>query len=1003
MMLLSFQSSFSPLEGIYTPQEIYAAIDRSGYSSVLIADTNNLYGIAGILRLRRDVHLRVHCGVLIKYSSGEEILSLLAIPVDGGGFKNLFRLLSILNTEKGLKRDDFIDAVRENSSGLIFVVSDYGLLREFKGAIDLFFGLNFENLSIYPLVKGLGVRPIVFRNTVFLSEDDVETGIVLRCISQRKRFDELMHMSESLKRSILLPPGVLIERYSHIRDAIDNLDYLEQLLEGVSFRPEFVLPGHDIEGASERLERLALDGARLRYPVLTGQILSRLRYELDVIARKNYSGYFLVVHDIVKQTSLTCGRGSAAASLVSYCLGITNVDPIRHNLMFERFLNPERSDPPDIDVDFAWDEREKIIEYIFNKYPGRVAQVSNHNRMTERLAIRDVARVFGLTERQIDELTGILEPLLEGERGAASLDEEECREIAGDPAIERILRIAKRVYLNLRYISTHCGGVVITPRDIREFAPVEVTGGDRLVIQWDKDDIEEIGLVKIDILGNRSLGVIRDAIDMIRRNYGIDLKKRHIIPEEDELTEGIIRDGKTLGVFYIESPAMRQLQKKAGVADFEHLVIHTSIIRPAANRYINEYVERLRGKPYKPLHPALENLLSETYGIMCYQEDVMKVAMEIAGFNYEEADRLRKTLSKKDRGLRIGVYKERFFEGGLKRGVEISALKEIWEMIESFGGYSFCKPHSASYVQVSFMSAFIKAHFPAEFIAAVIGNKGGYYSTYAYVSEGKRMGLRIHPPDINISGRRAYGCGDSVWLGFEDISSLKSESMDMIIEERERNGYFQSFEEFMRRLSGIPFSDLRLLILSGAFDRLCSVENRPNLLFKADILSKPGSRFSLFRRGGEGIEIPPYSRERLVELEYSVFGFPLTIHPLERFRSLFEGRPIVKARDMAGYLNRYVVMAGILITEKPVLTRQNEVMEFLTFEDETDIFEVTLFPKAYRKNRKALSGGNVFLLKGRVEDDHGAIYLNCNSLESLRLTSGKTKYNPSTLSRRAQI
>jgi len=987
MILLSFQSSFSPLEGIYSPQEIYASIERAGYSSILIADTNNLYGFAEILRLRREKNLGIRCGALIKYSSREELLSLLAIPLDGTGFKNLFRLLSILNTNKGLHKRDFINTIIENSTNLLFVISNLGLLGELKNLENLFFGLNTENLFLYPVVRDMGIRPMILHNTIFISKDDIETGIVLRCISQRKRFDELMHLGESLSRSILLPTKVLIERYSHIRGAIENLDYLEGLLEGVRFEPEFILPGHEIEDAPEKLERLAFEGAKIRYTVLNDPIVSRLRYELDVIAVKGYSGYFLVVHDIVKRTSLTCGRGSAAASLVSYCLGITNVDPIRHNLMFERFLNPDRSDPPDIDVDFAWDEREKIIEYIFNKYHGRVAQVSNHNRMSERLAIREVSRVFGLSEPQIKEIVKVLEHLISGERWIRNFRVPGlCKEEEGlinDPTTKKIFHIAQRVYSNLRYISTHCGGVVISPRDIREFAPVEVTGGDRLVIQWDKDDIEEIGLVKIDILGNRSLSVIRDAIDMIRKNHGIDLSKEQIVPEEDELTKRIMREGKTIGVFYVESPAMRQLQRKTRVADFEHLVIHTSIIRPAANKYINEYVERLKGKSYRPLYPALANLLSETYGIMCYQEDVMKVAMEIAGFDYEEADRLRKTLSKKERALKIDYYRERFFVGGIKGGVDKSVLNDIWNMIESFGGYSFCKPHSASYVQISFMSAFIKAHFPAEFIAAVIGNKGGYYSTYAYVSEGKRMGLKIHPPDINISWRRAYGCGDFVWLGFEDISSLTGESIDMIIEEREKNGYFLSFEDFSMRLPRIPFSDLRLIILSGTFDRLCGVDERPTLLFKADVLSKRQDKSSLFKIKKDTLRTPPYSKKQLMELECNIFGFPLSVHPLYKFYERINNHCVVKAKDISGYIKRYIEMVGILITEKPVFTRSSEPMEFLTFEDETDVFEVTLFPEAYKKNRKVLSNGSVFFLKGRVEDDHGALYLNCNYLNPL--------------------
>lgn len=985
MMLLSFQSSSSLFEGIYSPERIYNIALKLGYSSVLIADTENLYNLAEIVRLREERQMNIYSGVRIRYLSKTPYSPIIAIPINERGLSNLLSLISAFKIDQNLRDERFIKFLKERTDGLILLCSDIHTIRVLKNlSSNLFFGINHKNITLYPILRSEGIKPILFQNAIFASEDDIKIGIVLRCISNKKRYDEMIRLYESFKEYIPLPAQTIKKQISHIKDAFENLDYLESLLETKIIKPTKILPGSDIEDASTHLYELAYKGAKERYGNnMDDKILSRLNYELNIIAQKGYSGYFLIVKDIVDQTELTCGRGSGAASLVAYCLGITNVDPIKHNLMFERFLNPERSDPPDIDVDFAWDEREKIFDYIFNRFKNRVAQVSNHNRFSDRLAIREVARTFGFSERDINRIVNTSASIMNYQNFYTHYlkrDSTGSDELQNDNIIKEIFQIASKISPDMRHISTHCGGIVISSNDITDSIPVEITGGGRFVSQWDKDDLEEFSIVKIDILGNRSLAVIRDAIKMIQKNYGIDIKKKRIIFEEDPLTLELIKEGKTIGVFYIESPAMRQLQQKADVADFEHIVIHSSIIRPAANKYINEYVERLKGKPYKPLHPALTDLLSETYGIMCYQEDVMKAAISIAGFTYEEADRLRKTLSKKNRAEKLQYYKEKFFEGARKNGNDESVIREIWEMIESFGGYSFCKPHSASYAQVSFMSAYIKAHFPAEFIASVIGNKGGYYSVFAYISEGRRMGLKVNPPDINISEARAIAVGDSIWLGFEDIVGLKHNAIDKIITERERYGNYNSFADFIKRNSELDFEDIRLIILSGAFDKIEGIKNRPTLLLRAELFKK-GKIGVLFPHTlNDEIQLPPISFERQIEIEIEISGFPLSIHPIKLVGPIPQTPKTIRASEIKENVGKNIEISGLLITAKPIITRTDEVMEFLTFEDETEIFEVVIFPDAYKKFGHLLNSGSCFMLSGKVENDHGAIYLNCHKI-----------------------
>jgi len=400
-----------------------------------------------------------------------------------------------------------------------------------------------------------------------------------------------------------------------------------------------------------------------------------------------------------------------------------------------------------------------------------------------------------------------------------------------------------------RPLSLHCGGVVIAPDGLDRYVPFQpakkmlhLTGalegglpGDTAhlqVVQWEKDQSEDMGLIKMDILGNRSLAVIRDALAAVEKNYGRSIDYATWDPLQDADTQALLARGDTIGVFYVESPAMRQLQQKTGKGDFEHLVIHSSIIRPAANYFINEYIRRMRGGRYDPLHPRLEQLLKETYGIMVYQEDVSKAAMALADFDSSSADDLRKIIAKKHKRRLLEAYRERFFSGAMRNGVEASTCQKIWDMILSFSEYSFCKPHSASFAQVSFKSAWLKAHYPAEFIAAVISNQGGYYSTFAYISEARRMGLTVLLPEINNSQRWYTGQDRFVQVGFMQIKGLARQAVENILTVRSHVGAFTSLDHVLAETALDP-SDMALLIKTGCFDRLEPARTRPELLWRA--------------------------------------------------------------------------------------------------------------------------------------------------------------------------
>jgi DNA polymerase-3 subunit alpha/error-prone DNA polymerase len=746
---------------------------------------------------------------------------------------------------------------------------------------------------------------------------------------------------------------------------------------------------------AELLSALVREGAMRRYSHCGGEVAKRIDYEMSLIASKGFCGYFLIVRDIVRRASRVCGRGSAAASIVSYCLGITEVDPLRHDLYFDRFLNPGRKDPPDIDIDFAWDERDGILEALVKAYgPDRVARVANHNCFRDRSALRETARAFGMPDQEISAFERSLRIDQEGALAQA------------DPAWRRILDLATRIVDFPRHLGAHSGGIVIVPEDIARYAPIEETGTGIRVLAWDKEGAEQAGLVKIDLLGNRSLAVVRDAADSIRAQ-GIALDAALGNPLDDPATIALLSRGDSMGVFYVESPAMRLLQKKTGRGDFGHLVIHSSIIRPAANAYINEYIDRLKGKPWKPLHPLLEGLFDETYGILCYQEDVSKAAMALAGFSSTQADGLRKILAKKDADARLQEHWPAFSRGAAARGVDPETTQAVWDMMKSFSGYSFVKAHSASYAMLSFQSAYLRAHYPAAFMAAVMSNHGGFYSPLAYASEARRMGLRLLSPDVNESQWRCQGQGRTIRFGFCMVSSLSAAVAHVLLEERRARGPFSSVDQFARRVN-FERSDAEALVGCGAFDSLlvppgagmraqalmtllsvCAFkEDRARFagcqgaeLFPEEGFSAAGA----LCRAGTACDSPPRrleppSQRKRRQAEFKYLGTTLDCHPLELWPRLF-GQDRLRALDLDRHIGRRVRLLSWPITAKPVLTASDEPMEFVSFEDETAIYEAVLFPEAYRKFRHLLFEEGPLWVEGLVERDRGATTLTIESIK----------------------
>ena len=1013
---LNIHSHYSKGWGIPSIEELCRTARALGMKKLALTDTNGLYGLIFFIQEAREAGIEPIIGSELVAGSHRALL----LVKDHQGYKNLCRIISARHCDQDF---DLIRSIALNRGGLIVISDDFKLLKALKrnGNDDLFVELSpgFQMARCYAFSRKSGIPPVATNRVYMRQKEEFFLHRILRAVALNSKLSALGPGDTCNEHNFLVPPQHMIRQFPHVPSAISNtVRIAEACLTKWDFT-EIIFPRYNGMGdreAFEQLYRATIEGCKRRYGRISPEVKARVEHEMRIIKEKNFAHYFLVVADIVREIPRSCGRGSAAASIVSYALGITHVDPIKHNLFFERFLNPGRKDPPDIDVDFPWDERDAIIDRVFAKYgTRRAAMVANHNSFGARAAIREVARVFGLTEQEISRVTSRI--------GHGWSLKEIHKEIARHPRMrgiqfkkpwDEILDAASRLESHFNHLSTHCGGLVVVPDEIRAHCPVEISASGLQVLQWEKDSVEEAGLVKIDILGNRSLAVIRDALDLIHKNYGKKIDYASLNPLDDPKTIRIFYDADTFGVFYFESPATRQvltqvssgftLEQYRKLNHFHINVVVTSIIRPASNQCIHTWVERLHGAPWDAPHPLLRPVLKETLGVMVFQEQLSQAAIHLAGFDPAEADTLRKVVSKKHKQKKLRDFHERFIKGARERGVPLKVINEVWSMIMGFDGYSFCKPHSASYTLVAYKSAYLRAHYPAEFMAAVISNGGGYYSTLAYISEAKRMGLKVLPPDINESEIKYTGKGNQVRMGLMQLKELGKDTIEAIVEQRNKNGPFTSLNEFLRRTSGhVKLQDTRVLIKAGCFDQLAKGLTRGQLMWEAlrffgkktrAVASVQGTMFSpspLSQRSPsfhvDKTASCPTDQYNNIKHEIDTFGFPLSVHPLHRYQNIIKRLNHVQARELKNWIGKGVTMVGWMVTSKSVYSRDGRPMKFATFEDTTGIYETVLFPDTYHRYCHMLAAARPYILRGKVEQDRGAITLTVHQLEPMKPTA----------------
>ncbi len=950
---LFFRSYYSFMESCLSLEDIVRTAKRLNIRDVILADINGLYGMLFFQQMCLDNGLRPVTACCLKYR-GDKVY---AVVRNSEGYRNLCNIISIIH--KG-EHEKLADIILSLPGGLVF----------FSGQKDILGVLTAnDSCETYPLLfvkkdwrsrlanlQDIGLPVFIAGDICCLNDPDMETLKLLRAIKD----------NTSIYKAELDEDSVSFSRYTSFAGMLDmgwpvsdpgiitrDIDFLYH--QGMVFISS--------SGSAEKLKALVYSNISRRYRNPGVAVYSRIEKELSLIISKGFCDYFLTVHDIVKNRDYYCGRGSAAASIVAYLLFITDIDPVKHNLYFERFLNEAREDPPDIDIDFPWDERDDVLEYIFSRYSEKnCALVSNVISFKDRMAVRETAKVFGMPGDIITQKTRKITYLS---------SREEIRKDFSDIRWNNILKYAERIRGIPRHLSVHCGGIIITPPRIFDYVPVEMAKKGMPIIQWEKDQAEMGGLVKIDILGNRTLAVIRDTISNLRDVKGIDYEYKTLDVTEDENIKKSFAQGDTIGVFYLESPAIRALQKKVKSGEFEDITIHSSIIRPAANRYINDYIERRMGAPYQSVHPALKEVLSETCEIMVYQEDIEKVCIKLLDFSVRDSALLRKSLSSKagKKEYWAGIFLERGLEKKIERGI----LDKVWSMIDSFSGYSFNKPHSASYVMVSFKSGFFKTYYPAFFYASVIENRGGYYRTDTYINQAKRLGINVLKPSVNYTRKQATAMNDNnIMLGWSFIKGIEKMTIEKILEAN-NSSLFENFRDFYIRMHALlDHSQILMLIFAGTFNEFEDFQNVLGLLMQ--YLRMKSRQPCEAAEGKHKI-----SDRKILFLEQKHYGFSLSRNPAGFVRGLLKDSYEFSDR-IPEHVNREISLLGYYVTAKLTSTRHDRAMAFFSFEDEKGIYDTILFPPGYAEFKEYLFSTDLFVIKGIVREHYGTYSIDVSDI-----------------------
>lgn len=925
-----------------------------GVTAMALTDINTVTGIYDFITACKQVQIKPIIGIefrsdnafcyigLAKNASGLAEMNRflthhnfkeIPLPIEAPAFENVIVIYSFENAPNQLKDNEYIGIRPEN----------VGKLFSYKG--------DFSKLVI--------LQPITFR-----TKKEYQLHKILRAVDLNTLLSKLTVNDIAMPTEVMVSQSRLLNAFVSYPQIIATT---LQIIDACNFEYEFGKPRNKKHYTNSKksdialLTTLAEQGMHWRYGKNNQVAKERVAKELKVIHELEFSGYFLITWDIIRYSNsrgfLHIGRGSGANSIIAYCLGITDICPIELDLYFERFLNENRKSPPDFDIDWSWQERDVILEYIFNRYGyEHVAFCGTNVEFKYRSIYREVGKVFGLPKEELDHLAK--NPMKLHETNSV------VREVQ-----EYGMLLEK--YPNQR--SMHSCGIIISEEPITNYTPLEMPPKGFPIVLFDMHVAEAIGFEKFDILSQRGIGTIDDTVKLVAKNQGIQINIRDTsISKNEPNANSYLAQGKTIGCFYIESPAMRGLLRRLKCDNYKTLVAASSIIRPgvAKSGMMKEYIFRHNHPDkFEYFHKVFEEQLGETYGIMVYQEDVIKIALHYGGLPAADGDILRRAMSGKGRSLQaLQKVKDHFFESCLKKGHPLQLSEEIYRQIESFAGYSFCKAHSASYAVESYQSLYLKVYYPIEFMVAAINNNGGFYRTEVYVHEARMAGAKVHNPCINKSETNAMVYGKDVYLGFLHLQGLPLKLAESIIKERLSNGDFTSLESFCKRVT-IGLESLKLLIFIGAFRSVGKTKNQ--LLIIASMHYNrvvQNDQTMLLTESAKEYHLPQLERSKFEDAfdEIEFLGFPTSFSAFELLKSKYRGD--VMAKDLISHHKRHVRMLAYLISRKQVPTTRG-TMYFGTWIDfEGSYFDTAHFPD--NLNLYPFQGGGCYLLLGRVEVDY---------------------------------
>ena len=1034
---LHLHTQYSLLDGACKIPELIKQAVKKNFPAIAITDSGNLFGVVEFYQECMKQGIKPIIGMEAFVAPGSRFerathgikdasFHLVLLARNEKGYKNLMKLSSIGYLE-GFYYKPRIDktTLKEYSEGLIGLSS--GLkgepayyaareryeeaeraIREYQDCLgkDNFY-LEIQNHDIpeeegirnayRDLSKKTGALLVATNDVHYISRENARAREALLCIQTGVTLDD-PHRVKSSSDDYFLKSGEEIKAlFKDFPEAIESTHEIAnrctvELEFGKLHLPRFAPPGKKTKEAY--LRELCEERLVAHKKEIPKKYQDRLDYELGVIEKMGYVSYFLIVWDFIRYAKekgipVGPGRGSAAGSLVSYSLGITDLDPIQHGLIFERFLNPDRISMPDIDIDFCYERRDEVIDYVKKKYgEDNVAQIITFGTMAARGVVRDVGRIMGLPYPEVDKMAKMIPMELEMTLDKALKIEPKFKELfKSDPKMKELIEISKLLEGNPRHASTHAAGIVISDLPLTEYVPL-FKQGDIVSTQYTMGAVEKIGLLKMDFLGLKTLTVISETIRLIKETRGkaIDFSR---IEFDDPKTYELLSKGETFGIFQLESSGMRDILRKMKMSRFEDIVALLALYRPGplGSGMVDDFIRRRHDATLIQYdHPALEPILKETYGVILYQEQVMQIVNILAGFNLAKADSLRRAIGKK---IPEEMEKEKtsFLEGAKKNNVNVKIAEKIWNLIEYFAGYGFNKSHSAAYAVISYQTAYLKANYPVEFMTALLtSEKDNTDKLVRYIEEAKRLGIQVLPPSVNES-ESAFTCGEGkIRFGLSAVKNVGLIAIDAVTEARKQHGAFKSLYQFTENvdLRVVNRKVIESLIKSGAMDSFQM--KRSQLMTTLDRALDMGNKVQKDKELGQKSffdvfeseasfksdsshmpDIPEWPENQLLSYEREILGFFVTSHPLSKFSKILKTYTSSSATTLNQFKDQEEVSIGGLVQSlKEIITKKGDKMAFVTLEDLDGTCEIVVFSDLYKKAFELLAKDTAIFVKGRI-------------------------------------